>query len=168
MGSTSSPPVETTLVVPTAQQYQDYGTLSYLASYCKLHQRYSPALLRSLFLPAVTHNCVRFFANDDGATAAALIWARLSDDVTEAMIFDSTPPTLDNWASGENLWFLDLIAPFGHGQQIARHLARNPPEGPFHFARLGSNGKIRKVISGDASKTRGGRVKVYQISENAA
>lgn len=168
MGSKPTTKLETTLVVPSAQQYQDYGKLSYLASFCKLHQRYSPALLRSLFLPAVTHNCVRFFTNDTGVTAAALIWARLSDDVARDMIFNSKPPNRDNWNSGGNLWFLDLIAPFGHGLQVARHLARNPPDGPFYFARLDSTGKIRKVTRGDASKGRRGQITTFQVSHSAA
>ncbi len=160
--------VATSLVVPDAAQFGAYGKLSWLASFCPLHQRYSPALLRSFFLPAVTHDCVRFFANDKGVTAAALIWARLSDEVSNRMIFDNRPPALKDWNSGENLWFLDLIAPFGHGAQIARHLARNPPEDPFYFARLGPDGKIRKVVHGDASKGRRGLVRAYAINHRAA
>ena len=163
-----SPNVATTLVVPDAAQFGAYGTLSWLASFCPLHQRFSPALLRSYFLPAVTHDCVRFFANEQGVTAAALIWARLSDEVSNRMIFDSRPPAPGDWNSGENLWFLDLIAPFGHGRQIARHLARNPPEDPFFFARLGADGKIRKVVHSDASKGRHGRVRAYAIDREAS
>ena len=168
MSRHTSTDVATTLVVPDKTQFGAYGTLSWLASFCPLHQRYSPALLRSFFLPAVTHDCVRFFANDNGVTAAALIWARLSDDVSQKMIFDNRPPAANDWNSGENLWFLDLIAPFGHGRQIARHLARTPPEDPFYFARLDNEGKIRKVVHGDASKGKRGRVRAYSIERKAA
>lgn len=168
MSSTPISTLETTLVVPDDQQLRDFGTLSYLASYCPLHQQYSPGLLRSLFMPAVTHGCVRFFENEDGVNAAALIWARLSDDASSKMIYDSVPPIHEDWSSGENLWFLDLIAPFGHGKQVIRHLARNPPDGPFYFARLGENGKIRKVTHGDARMGRRGFVQSYRISSNAA
>jgi len=160
--------VATTLVVPEAAQFEAYGKLSWLASFCPLHQRFSPALLRSFFLPAVTHDCVRFFANEQGTTAAALIWARLSDEVSQRMVFDNRPPAINDWNSGENLWFLDLIAPFGHGRQIARHLARNPPEDPFYFARLGRDGKITKVVHGDISKGRYGMVRAYPIDRIVA
>ncbi len=160
--------VTTTLVVPDQAQFGAYGTLNWLASFCPLHQRYSPALLRSFFLPAVTHDCVRFFANDAGTPAAALIWARLSNEVSQKMIFDNRPPALNDWNSGENLWFLDLLAPFGHGRQVARHLARTPPEDPFYFARLDASGRIRKVVHGDASKGRHGMVRAYRIDREAA
>ena len=167
MGRTSGRSAGATIVVPSDAQYREYGMLTYLASYCPLHKRYAPDLLRLFFLPAVSHGCVRFFANEAGAVAAALIWARLSDEVSEKMIFENRPPVFDDWKSGENLWFLDLIAPFGHGRQIARHLARKPPDGPFYFARLGRDGKIRKVVRGDASKGRRGSVRAYMIDRQA-
>ncbi len=168
MSNSSFIQTDTTVVVPTDTQFQAYGRLSYLSAYCPLHRTFSPALLKSLFLPAVTHDCVRFFANENGAHAAALIWARLSDQAAEKMIYDSKPPVFEDWASGNNLWFLDIIAPFGHGKQIIRHLARNPPEGPFYFGRVGPDGKIRKVVEGDKNRGRRGMVHSYTISRDAA
>ncbi|MCG6903092.1 MAG: toxin-activating lysine-acyltransferase [Rhodobacter sp.] len=147
-------------------QLLSLGRLSYLATYCPLHRQFPTASLARLFVPAINHQCVRFFQNETGQVCAALIWARLSDAVSERMIFDQTPPDDSDWVSGNNLWFLDLLAPFGHGRVVARHLARNPPEGPFYFARLGKGGKVRKVVRGDASAWKANRVRSFFIDPN--
>lgn len=107
-------------------------------------------MLSRIFIPAVNHDCVRFFKNDQGLVSAALIWARLSDKAAERMIYEQTPPEAADWNSGTNLWFLDILAPFRHGGMVARHIARNPPPDPFFFARLGPDGRVRKVVRGDA------------------
>lgn len=144
-------------------QLLSLGRLSFLAAFCPLHRAFPSYALSRLFLPAINHDCVRFFSNEDDQVCAALIWARLSDDVSERMIFDQTPPEGKDWASGTNLWFLDILAPFGHGRTVARTIARNPPEGPFYFARLGKGGTVRKVVRGDASARKSNRVHSYFI-----
>ena len=145
-----------------------FGALSFLAAHCPVHQKYSAAMLRRLFFPAAEHGCVRFFQNEKGVPCAALVWARLSDPVVERMITDHKPPNPDEWNSGSHLWFLDLLAPFDHGREIARYIARNPPDCPFHFARVGNDGKIRKIVSGDAAAGKRGTVRARIILSQAA
>ena len=154
--------------VPMPESIATFGALSFLAAHCPLHSRFSAGLLRTLFLPAAEHNCVRLFQNDKGVPCAGLIWARLSDEVSERMVYDNQPPKSDEWNSGQNLWFLDLIAPFDHGADIARHIARNPPDGPFYFGRIGADGKIRKVVYADAGKGKRGLVQSYSVDRRAA
>lgn len=139
------------------------GKLTFLAAFCPMHRFFPGHGLASLFFPAVNNDCVRFFEDEHGATAAALIWARLSDDVSERMLFQKIPPDTEEWAAGTNLWFIDLIAPFGHAGMVARHIARHPPEGPFYFARMGEGGVVDKVVQGDASKGRRGLVRAFQM-----
>ncbi|MCZ7675313.1 MAG: toxin-activating lysine-acyltransferase [Roseovarius sp.] len=134
------------------------GKLHFLAAYCPLHRRFPAAWLARIFVPAVNCDSVRFFENDDGDTCAALIWARLSDAAAERMLSEGRPPAAADWAAGENLWFLDLLAPFGHGRVVARHIARNPPPEPFRFARIDAAGKLRKVVRGDVTARPGERL----------
>lgn len=138
------------------------GKLHYLATYCPVHRAYPLAALTRLFVPAINHKCVRFFENEEGRTCAALIWARLAPDVSQRMVSGGAPPAPEEWGAGSGLWFLDLLAPFGHGRMVARHIARNPPPEPFCFARLGRDGQIRKVVRGDAGAPLGGRVQARQ------
>lgn len=153
---------------PTDEHLLALGKLSFLAGYCPLHRGYRGSVLASLFFPAVNHGCVRFFKDEGGATAAALIWARLTDKVAERMLHDRVLPGEADWIAGPNLWFLDLIAPFGHGRQIARHIARHPPEGAFRFARLDRAGNLRKVVLGDATRGRRGLVQAVLYADEVA
>lgn len=154
--------------VPMPDSIQTFGALSFLAAHCPLHSKLPAGLLRNLFLPAAEQNCVRLFQNDKGVPCAGLIWARLSDDVSERMVYDNDPPKPDEWNSGPNLWFLDLIAPFQHGLEVARHIARHPPDGPFYFGRLGADGKIRRVVLGDPTRGGRGTVNSYLVDRKAA
>ncbi|MGB4788229.1 MAG: toxin-activating lysine-acyltransferase [Lentibacter algarum] len=149
------------------KQISALGWLSFLASFCPLHRSYQGGALAEIFVPAINNDCVRFFKNDAGQICAALIWARLSDDVSERMVFERKPPQASEWTSGKNLWFLDILAPFNHGTLIARHIARQPPDGPFFFARLGPDGQVRKIVRGDASN-RKQRVKAYFVDANTS
>lgn len=144
---------------------QSLGRLHMLAAYCPLHKRFPAQSLSRLFVPAINHDCVRFFENDSGQICAALLWARLSDEVSARMVFEQIPPRPEDWVSGTNLWFLDILAPFGHGTLVARHIARHPPEGPFYFARLGKGGSTRKVVRGEAG-VRKGQVQSYFFDPN--
>lgn len=131
------------------------GRLSFLAAFCPLHRTFAGAALARIFIPAINNDCVRFFQNEDGQTCAALIWARLSEEVSTRMLHDRIPPDSSEWASGSNLWFVDILAPFEHGRIVARHVARNPPPEPFRFARLGPDGRLRKIVRGDGTRQRG-------------
>tara|TARA_R100000322_G_scaffold167633_1_gene135855 strand:+ start:723 stop:1166 length:444 start_codon:yes stop_codon:yes gene_type:complete len=143
------------------------GKLSFLASYCPLHRTYPGHVISSIFIPAVNNSCVRFFENADGATAAALIWARLDEAVSRRMLFDGVAPTNDEWAAGDTLWFIDLLAPFGHGRAIAREIARHPPDVPFYFARLDRQGQVKKVVEGDRNRGQRGLVRAHFTDEVA-
>jgi cytolysin-activating lysine-acyltransferase len=135
------------------------GRLSFLAAFCPLHRSFPGSALARIFIPAINNDCVRFFQNEAGQTCAALIWARLSEEVSTRMLYDRIPPDSAEWAAGSDLWFVDILAPFDHGRIVARHVARNPPPEPFRFARLGPDGKLRKIVRGD-STVRRGRVQV--------
>lgn len=147
-------------VGPSDDELLSLGKLHFLAGFCPVHKHLSAMALARIFHPALSQGCVRFFENDMGKTAAALIWARLSDTVSERLLRDRIPPTQDEWTSGSNLWFLDLIAPFGQGLAVAKHIARSPPEEPFYFARLDAKGHVRKVVRGDGTVVKG-RIKTW-------
>lgn len=136
------------------------GALAFLAAHCPLHKDWTAARLKTVFEPALKRQAVRIFRNTDGLPCAALVWARLSADVADAVLTGKRALQPDDWASGDQLWFMDLIAPFGHAGQVARSIARTPPKEPFHFARVGPDGTVRKIVNGDAAAKRGHRLQV--------
>lgn len=157
----SAQAAKTRSVGPSESELLSIGKLQFLAGFCPLHQKMPAFALARIFYPAINHDCVRFFENEDGKTAAALIWARLSDEVSARMLYDRVPPKEAEWASGDTLWFLDLLAPFGHGRLVARHIARKPPEEPFFFARLDAQGGVKRIVRGDALQAHGERMQTW-------
>jgi len=149
---------------PSESELLSIGKLQFLASFCPLHQKMPAHALARIFYPALNNGCVRFFENENGHTAAALIWARLSSDVSDRLLRTGTLPTQSEWTSGDKLWFLDLLAPFGHGRIVARTIARSPPEEPFWFARIDQSGALRKVVRGDVLGRDGGQVVAWDNS----
>lgn len=133
----------------TAPDLEVFGALAFLASFCPLHRTWTAARLQGIFAPPAALRFVRIFKNTSGTPCAALLWARLSDDVAAGLARDSRPIRPEDWNSGPNLWFMDILAPFGHGKEVARAIARNPPPEKFHFARVDADGKVRKVVAGD-------------------
>ena len=114
---------------PTDTQRLGLGRLAFRVGFCPLYRRYSGHALAALFISAINNDTARFFEDENGATAAALILARLSEEVSEQMLIDRIPPSPVEWAAENKLWFRDLIAPFGHGKQIGR----DPPAEPFFW-----------------------------------
>lgn len=57
-----------------------------------------------------------------GAPAAYVSWARLSDAV--AVRYQSAPHQLamSDWNSGPQIWLIDMVAPFGGAQEILKDL----------------------------------------------
>lgn len=145
------------------EQFASLGYLHFLAAFCPRHQKLPALWLSKLFIPAVNHDCVRFFRNDAGHVCAALIWARLDSDAVEQMLKHNRLSDQSAWARGGSLWFLDVLAPFNHGKVVARHIARNPPAEPFYFARLNSHGAVRKVVRADAGKPGPERMRTYLV-----
>ncbi|MGR3637048.1 MAG: toxin-activating lysine-acyltransferase [Shimia sp.] len=152
-------------VGPTDSELLSIGKLQFLASFCPLHRQMPALALARIFYPALNNGCVRFFENENGKTAAALIWARLSDDVSDRLLRGGTLPSEAEWSSGTTLWFLDLIAPFGHGGVVARTIARAPPDEPFWFARIDQQGSLRKVVRGDVLARHGAQVATWRGSD---
>jgi cytolysin-activating lysine-acyltransferase len=134
------------------ERLETYGALAFLAAHCPRHRDWSAAELHALFAPAADRGFLRVFRNAEGTPCAVLLWARLSPEVARALAEEGRPLAPQDWTSGRELWFVDLIAPFGHGAQVARSIARRPPPEPFRFARLRPDGRAAKVVAADPAR----------------
>lgn len=72
-------------------------------------------------MPALVLEQAKLYMRD-GAPLAYVSWARLSPEVAER--YQRTPHHLapTDWQSGDQVWLVDLCAPFGGGQEIVREL----------------------------------------------
>jgi cytolysin-activating lysine-acyltransferase len=69
----------------------------------------------------------QFMLFHKGAMPVAFVaWAKLSESVAAGYASGTRELTADDWQSGDQLWFIELVAPFGHGAQVLRELRRGP------------------------------------------
>ncbi len=55
---------------------------------------------------------------------AYVTWAFVSDEVQERLIGGTTKLAPHEWKSGDNLWLIDIIAPFGSASEIVDEVHR--------------------------------------------
>jgi len=58
----------------------------------------------------------------DGAPVAYACWAKVSDEVDARLRDGSIKLRPEEWNSGENLWLVDLVAPFGGTEFVINEL----------------------------------------------
>ena len=74
---------------------------------------------------AVVHDQIYFAFDEYGNPVAFWIWAFLAPDVGRRLMTDPYTALHDSeWDEGGNLWILDIVAPFGHANDVIRFIAR--------------------------------------------
>lgn len=71
-------------------------------------------------------------------------WAWLNDDTAQMMLAEGGVAP-DAWQSGDQLWFIDVIAPFGDMREISRDLRSLFPGITGHSVRWNEDGSVKKV-----------------------
>ena len=80
--------------------------------------------LQQWLLPAILTRQMRMYRKN-GKPHAFVTWARLSQEVEEAFVLNTSSLQPKDWQSGERIWFIDWIAPFGGTREMTRDLKEN-------------------------------------------
>lgn len=101
------------------------GSSVWLWMHSSEHRDAPLQVLSTLLLPAIKTGQF-ILAVEDGKPVFFLSWAMLSAEAESRYL--SNPPHCmleADWNSGERMWILDWVAPFGHTRAISRLLWRN-------------------------------------------
>ena len=73
----------------------------------------------------------------------------ISDEIEQQYISGQYVLNLDEWQGGNNLWFPEFIAPFGHTRFIVRDLRTNvlPKGTPAKSFRIRPDGSLRSIAN---------------------
>ena len=96
-------------------------------------------------MPALILDQAKLFMRDN-APVAYVSWAKLSDDVAKR--YQQAPHQLSasDWKSGEQIWIVDLCAPFGGMQEVMKDLRESVFVGQeIHQFTLGSDGQVKAM-----------------------
>ncbi len=97
------------------------GEIAWLMAHSPLHRSWPLESLLQWVAPALALKQCRAYHRSN-KPVAYVSWAWLSKDAEEAYVLNPRSLTPANWKSGQRLWIIDLIAPFGDGGAVMRDL----------------------------------------------
>ena len=84
-----------------------------------VHCRYTVTDIAELILPPLRQGQFATIETDEGLQALAT-WAFLNPETSQTFSAGNGSITADDWRSGDQVWLMDVIAPFGHASKIVR------------------------------------------------
>ena len=117
------------------------GPVSWLYMNDKGHRHLFVTDLEWLVLPPLVLNQCKLYVKGDAPVAYAS-WAFVSDVVAQRLASGNNRLAPGEWKSGENLWVLDICAPFGGVVELVKDLKENVHKGKqINTISIGPNGK---------------------------
>lgn len=138
------PPVE----VPNAEKLRVYGDMIFLAFRSERHRQMSTATLRSYLEPPIELGQFRVFRFDD-VPRGLYTWAWLGDKAQRQLI-RGKPLQPEDWRSGDNLWIVDMIAPYrGMTSSMVKFIMTpgNFTDHEFYFRRVEARNRTRRIVN---------------------
>lgn len=98
------------------------GEIVWLMIQSKRH-RYSLFLadLEWLVMPPIMEKQFRIF-HQDGKPVGVALWAFVSKETDERLAQGASRLKVDEWKSGNEIWLMDIIAPFGQADKMIEEL----------------------------------------------
>jgi len=133
---------------PDRSQLAAYGALAFLYLRSERHRGVSLSAARLAIQPAID---LRFnhILEVDGVPRAAVTWAFLGPEA-EAKLKAGQRLMPKDWVSGEQMWLLDIIAPYGQGTaaHVVRWLRHNVPSTveTLKYMRIGRDNRPSKIV----------------------
>lgn len=97
------------------------GEVAWLLAHSTLHRAWPLDSLLQWVAPALALKQCRVYHRDE-RPVAYVSWARLAKPVEEAYALNPRSLRPADWNSGDRLWVIDLVAPFGDGTAVLRDL----------------------------------------------
>lgn len=139
------------------------GEMTWLLTQSPLHRHFQLNDLEWLVMPALIHQQFYMFRDGDQPVGLAL-WAKCKADVIPklegGMIEPQNRLTLDEWINGDQIWLVDLIAPFANAENMHREimmadLMSGPLEGQafnFHQTDPATGKRSVQTVAADAGE----------------
>lgn len=108
---------------PNATVSDVFGQIVWLMSQSVAHKNFFISDLEWMVMPPMLLRQFRIFPGKNQPMGVAL-WASLSPEVEKRLEAGGTRLAPQEWKSGESLWLVDLIAPFGHQETMLEDIKK--------------------------------------------
>lgn len=98
------------------------GQVTWLAHQSDLQSSYPVGRLMERVWPSLQQGDYRLYTNAKGQPIGFCNWIRVSEGVLQEILSGEHDLEVENWNSGEIIFFPEMIAPFGHLRQISKDL----------------------------------------------
>jgi cytolysin-activating lysine-acyltransferase len=96
-------------------------------------------------MPALVLDQAKLYMRDD-SPIAYVSWATLSETVAQRYAAAPHQLAAPDWKSGEQVWIVDLLVPFGGAQEVMNDLRANVFAGrPIHQLHMGTDGHLKSI-----------------------
>ncbi|MEP5757881.1 MAG: toxin-activating lysine-acyltransferase [Litoreibacter sp.] len=119
------------------------GEFCFLSFHSRLHNSWSMAMIAKSFEPPIYLKQFQVY-RAKGVPRGLVTWARLDVATEEKFIRGNGLDSYDEWQSGDNLWIVDLMAPWGHGKAIINDVLQSMPG--LSFKTLRDRGGKKQVV----------------------
>ncbi|MBJ3775462.1 toxin-activating lysine-acyltransferase [Acuticoccus mangrovi] len=126
-----------------AQHYRVLGELVEIAMHSPVLSRMELRHMGEVFLRPLALDQLRRWHRGDRIVGVAT-WAWLNDETAAAMLRDGGVAP-HAWQSGDQLWFIDVIAPYGDMRAISRDLRNHFRGSKGHSVRWNDDGTVKKI-----------------------
>lgn len=110
------------------------------------YRHWSIADMEINFLPALRAGQCKIYLDEVQRPVAFVTWAFVDDECHAALYASGENPPPNRWTSGNHLWFIDIVAPFGNVPRIIRDLQRNHfPQHHAHSVKRSPDGSIERI-----------------------
>ena len=133
--------------MPPEQRSRLLGDIVTLMTQSPTHLNYKIQHFSSVVLPPVQLNQYRIYHDAKKRPVGFVSWAMLSKEAEGKFLNHTTPLTLEEWASGDIMYIMEFIVPFGHAQKVVADMKKQFPKRKAHAVRYDTTGKNGKVIS---------------------
>lgn len=90
------------------------GSIVLLSLFSKLHSKYSIGYLASRIKPSLQSNSFRYYYDEAKQPIGFVCWTFLSDAVLKEVLATGRDILQHEYNSGDNIFFTEILAPFGH------------------------------------------------------
>lgn len=118
-----------------SKKYELLGKITWLWSISKLHRTWPLEVGVNYIIPAIENQQYILLEDQDGNVRGYISWAYLGKEQEKKYILDPNSLQLEDWNSGDRLWFIDIISPFSMRDVLTLRRKMSEIHGDNYFAR---------------------------------
>lgn len=111
--------------LPPHRMHLLLGEITGLLMASTVHRKYQIRDIADAILPSVNLGQYKIYRNTRKEPVALVTWGRFSEAVEKKYLAGNPVLTEAELTSGDRLYFLDFLAPYGHAKQVITHLRKH-------------------------------------------